>query len=180
MKPRRQCSELWAPGLTPPALELLDTATVTAINNADALGLHPSPTLFVEFHAASEATLAAELGMVEEICRELQCSSFQSGVGRAARDQLWAARHGLGELFKRIHPGQGYLITDVAVPISQYAALVAEGTTILAQLKGSAATCSATPVTATCIRTFALQLMLPTAHNWSAWSTTAWWRKHLR
>lgn len=123
-------------GLNPAALELLDTATVTAINNADALGLHPSPTLFVEFHAASEATLAAELGMVEDICRELQCSSFQSGVGRAARDRLWAARHGLGELFKRIHPGQGYLITDVAVPISQYAALVAEGTTILAQLKG--------------------------------------------
>ncbi len=123
-------------GLNPAALELLDTATVTAINNADALGLHPSPTLFVEFHAASEATLAAELGMVEEICRELQCSSFQSGVGRTARDRLWAARHGLGELFKRIHPGQSYLITDVSVPISQYAALVAEGTAILAQLKG--------------------------------------------
>ena len=123
-------------GLNPAALELLDTATVIAINNADALGLDASPTLFVEFHAASEATLAAELGMVEDICRDLQCSSFQSGVGRAARDRLWAARHGLGELFKRIHPGQSYLITDVSVPISQYAALVAEGTAILAQLEG--------------------------------------------
>jgi D-lactate dehydrogenase (cytochrome) len=44
-------------GLNPAALELLDTATIAAINQADNFDLPVAPTLFIVFHGVSEATL---------------------------------------------------------------------------------------------------------------------------
>jgi D-lactate dehydrogenase (cytochrome) len=121
-------------GLDPAALELLDTATVAILNDADRLDLPAAPNLFLEFHGASEATLAVELELVKEICEASGCQTFASGLGRDARDRLWEARHRLGESLLRFYPGQGYLITDVAVPISQYPALVAEAVEALRPL----------------------------------------------
>ena len=54
-------------GLNPAALELLDTATMKALNAADNLNLAEMPNLFLEFHGASEETLKAELRMVEQV-----------------------------------------------------------------------------------------------------------------
>ena len=113
-------------GLSPAALELVDTATVAAINDAGDFDLPVAPDLFLEFHGATEETLATELELVREVCEESGCQTFTSGLGRAARNRLWDARHEVAELLIRSHPGQGYLITDAAVPISQYPALVAD------------------------------------------------------
>ena len=123
-------------GLNPAALELLDAATIAAINSTGKFDLPVAPNLFLEFHGASEATLAVELELVKGICAAAGCQTFTSGLGRDARDRLWEARHQLGELLLRSHPGQGYLITDVAVPISHYPALVAEASAALRQLAG--------------------------------------------
>ncbi len=123
-------------GLNPAALELLDTATIAAINSTGQFDLPAAPNLFLEFHGASETTLAVELKLVQEICEESGCQTFTAGLGRAARDRLWEARHHLGEVLIRSHAGQGYLITDVAVPISHYPALVAEASAALRQLEG--------------------------------------------
>jgi D-lactate dehydrogenase (cytochrome) len=110
-------------GLSPAALELLDAATITYMNTEGDLDLPVAPTLLMEFHGASEATLTAELAMVQEICQESSMTHWQAGVGRDERDRLWNGRHHLGEILFRAHPSHIYLITDVSVPISQYPVL---------------------------------------------------------
>ena len=116
--------EIMGAGLGPAALELVNTATVMAINQADGFALDEAPNLFLEFHSASEASLADVLRMVEMICKELGCQTYKAGLGHEARMHLWRARHRLAEILIRSHPGLAYVITDVAVPISQYPALV--------------------------------------------------------
>ena len=123
-------------GLPPAALELLDPATIAALNDAGQLDLPVAPTLFLEFHGASEATLAVEMDLVKEMCHESGCRTFTSGLGRDARDRLWEARHRLGELLFRAYPEHGYLITDVAVPVSRYPELVADASEALRHLDG--------------------------------------------
>jgi D-lactate dehydrogenase (cytochrome) len=129
-------SDIIGAGLNPAALELLDTATVQAMNAAGGFDLPVAPLLLMEFHGASPAALEAELAMVQEICTAHGCLAFRPGLGWDARNQLWQARHQLGELLPRTHPGRAFLITDVAVPISQYPALVAHATKTLQGLSG--------------------------------------------
>ncbi|MFQ5614746.1 MAG: FAD-binding oxidoreductase [Anaerolineae bacterium] len=120
-------------GLGPAALELLDTTTVKMMVE-EGFDLPPAPHLFMEFNGASQVSLQEELGLVETICRDHNCLHFQAGVGREARARLWRARHQLFEIAVRHHPGQDYLITDTAVPISQYPALVAFAAGTMAEL----------------------------------------------
>jgi D-lactate dehydrogenase (cytochrome) len=121
-------------GLEPAALELLDSQAVTIINTEADFGLAVAPTLFMEFNGSSEASLAEELGLVEVICREHSAQSFQSGVGREARNRLWQARHRFFESAQRYYPGFDYLLTDVAVPISQFPILIAAANGIINRL----------------------------------------------
>jgi D-lactate dehydrogenase (cytochrome) len=116
--------DIMGSSLGPAALELVDTSAVVALNRAEHFDLAEAPYLFLEFHGASEASLADELNMVQEICTDMGCQNYKSGLGREARAHLWQARHRLAEILIRTHPGQVYVITDVSVPISQYPALV--------------------------------------------------------
>jgi D-lactate dehydrogenase (cytochrome) len=113
-------------GLGPAALELVNTAAVAAINKAEGFDLDEAPNLFLEFHSATEASLSDVLRMVEMICKELGAQTYKAGLGHEARMHLWRARHRLAEILIRSHPGLAYVITDVAVPISQYPELVSQ------------------------------------------------------
>jgi D-lactate dehydrogenase (cytochrome) len=126
--------EIMGAGLGPAALELVNTAAVVAINQAEQFGLVEAPNLFLEFHGASEASLTDVLRMAEVICKEAGCQTYQPGLGREARTHLWQARHRLAEILIRSHPGLHYAITDVAVPISQYPALVSAAQQALEKL----------------------------------------------
>jgi D-lactate dehydrogenase (cytochrome) len=121
-------------GLEPTALELLNPQAITILNTEADFDLAVAPTLFMEFSGASETSLAEELALVEAICRDYECQRFQSGVGREARNQLWQARHRFFETSLRYYPNHDYLLTDVAVPISQFPTLVAAANEIMAQL----------------------------------------------
>jgi len=116
--------EIMGASLGPAALELVDTAAVVAINRAEHLDLVEAPHLFLEFHGASDTSLTDVLHMAQVICNETGCQTFKSGLGREARNHLWNARHRLAEILIRSHPSLAYVITDVAVPISKYPALV--------------------------------------------------------
>jgi D-lactate dehydrogenase (cytochrome) len=118
--------EIMGAGLGPAALELVNTAVVVAINRVEQFGLVETPNLFLEFHGASEASLTEVLRIVESICKEAGCQAYKSGLGREARTRLWQARHRLAEILIQSHPGLLYMITDVAVPISQYPVLVSQ------------------------------------------------------
>ncbi len=122
-------------GLNPAALELIDGSTISILEDSEGLGLTPdTPYLFMEFTGASQVGLEAALQLVREICDESGCLAFQSGLGLDARLKLWEARHRLFEVMVRTFPGQTYRITDVAVPISSYPALVGYAAASMADL----------------------------------------------
>ncbi len=107
-------------GFSPAALELITAELVTMLNRDTSLGLREEPTLFMEFHGASEVALEEELGPVEELCQDAGALSFQAGLGIGERNKLWEARYELYESIKRSHPGADPFVADVAVPISRY------------------------------------------------------------
>ncbi len=116
--------EIMRGGFSPAALELLTTEVVALLNRDSELGLREEPTLFMEFHGASEIALEEELGPVQELCQEAGAVSFQSGLGIAERNRLWEARYETLESIKRTHPGLALFIADVAVPISRYPEII--------------------------------------------------------
>ncbi len=117
--------EIMRAGLNPAALELVDGGTLAMLLEAADLGLDPAPTLFMEFHGASEASLHAELELAQNICLEQGCTAFKSGMGQAARDKLWAARYDVRWLSVKKYPDHAWTLTDVAVPVSHFPEIVA-------------------------------------------------------
>lgn len=111
-------------GLNPAMLELMAPECVTLMNREKDLGLNPSPTLFMEFHGATQAQLTEVVEMVTEICEGHGCLSLNTGMGSSKHRQLMEARHHLGEMIMRTHPGFDLFIIDVAVPISSYPELI--------------------------------------------------------
>ena len=116
--------EIKRAGLNPAALELLGPEAVALMNREENLELSVSPTLFIEFHGITTGQLSEVLEMAEEICRQQGCLEFRPGLGRAERDRIFKARHGLGETIIRSHPGCRVLSTDVAVPNTRYPELI--------------------------------------------------------
>jgi D-lactate dehydrogenase (cytochrome) len=94
------------------------------LNSADGVNLDEKPTLFMEFHAAHEATLEAGLDMVKEMCDDLGAVSFRATMDASERKKLWHARHHSYEILVRTNPGKKFFIGDVAVPISAYPELI--------------------------------------------------------
>ena len=117
--------EIIRSGLNPAALELLGPECIELMNREEKLGLNISPTLFIEFHSSTESHLAEVLEMGREICDELGCMEFRSGLGKAERDRIFKARHALGEMIIRTHPDCGTLVVDVAVPNTAYPEMIA-------------------------------------------------------
>ncbi len=121
-------------GITPAACELLDADAVRYMNTIETVNLPEKPTLLLEFHGASVATIEAELAIVRDVCVECGADRFEVGVGRDERDRLWEGRHKLGEILFRVYPDSTYLITDVSVPISAYPVLATYTNSLLEEL----------------------------------------------
>jgi D-lactate dehydrogenase (cytochrome) len=133
-------SQIMRSGLSPAALELLDSQTVQVVNRYKKLCLEEKPTLFMEFHGTSATGLKEELEMVKEICADHQHVHFDSGIGREERNRLWEARYDVHESIKVNNPGLFPLYIDTAVPISKYPDMVQWGQRTVAErgLKGYA------------------------------------------
>ncbi len=116
--------ELIRSGTQPAALELMAPECIELINREEGFNLEVSPTLFMEFHAGSNAQLEEVMEMVEDICREMEVKNFKKGIGREERDRLLSARHRLGEMIVRNHPDRSPFVIDVAVPISSYPEMI--------------------------------------------------------
>ena len=121
----RAVFEIIRSGLDPAALELLAPECIELINKEQDLGLTVSPTLFMEYHGPTKNQLAEVLGIAQEICKQEQCDEFRLGIGRKERDDLFKARHELGEMIIRKHPGCSLMVIDVAVPITAYPEIIA-------------------------------------------------------
>lgn len=111
-------------GLDPAALEFIDAAHCKMLSSAEGVDLTENPTLFMEFHAAQQSTLAAGLEVVRQICEEMGALNFRATTDAAERKRLWHARHHSYEIMVRMHPDKQFFINDVAVPISAYPELI--------------------------------------------------------
>ncbi|MEM7799005.1 MAG: FAD-binding oxidoreductase, partial [Chloroflexota bacterium] len=121
-------------GLNPAALELVDAPTAKVLIEAEGFDIEQQPNLFMEFNGASETALKEELKLVEEICGECGSLRFEAGIGWDARNHLWEARHRLFETMVRYFGTEKWLVTDVAVPISNYPELVGYTADTVAEL----------------------------------------------
>jgi D-lactate dehydrogenase (cytochrome) len=118
-------------GLSPAALELMDSQTVRVINQHKKLSYEERPTLFIEFHGTSGTGLKEELEVVREICTENRCLRFESGIGREERNRLWEARYSAHEAIKACNIASSWILLDAAVPISKYPILVERAQTVI-------------------------------------------------
>ncbi len=101
-------------------IEFLDALTVQAINDYSNTDLPVSPLLLMEFHG-SEAGVAEQAGVVEEIAQSHGCLSFQLATDPQARKALWDARHDAAYAIKAMRVGGEIWATDACVPISRLA-----------------------------------------------------------
>jgi D-lactate dehydrogenase (cytochrome) len=111
-------------GMDPAALELLTEEIIHLMNEEKGLGLPEQPSLFCEFHGASEAMLQETVTLARELCDDCGALDFRYGIDSQQRVDLWRARHEAWETIHRAHPGKHTLIVDAAVPIGSYPEMV--------------------------------------------------------
>ena len=104
--------------------ELLDAASIRAINRNSRLGLAEAPMLFFEFHG-SPASVAEQAETVQAIAGEHGGTGFEWSATAEARTRLWTARHNAYFACLNLRPGARVLSTDVCVPISRLADCIA-------------------------------------------------------
>jgi D-lactate dehydrogenase (cytochrome) len=114
----RAAAAMIGSGVMVTRVELLDAATIRAVNAYKASAYPEAPSLFVEF-AGSEAGVAGDLDATRELAADEGCAAFEFERDPAARARLWEARHHV--LFALVHgsPGKLHKSTDVCVPVSE-------------------------------------------------------------
>ncbi|KAI1727096.1 FAD binding domain-containing protein [Ditylenchus destructor] len=100
-------------------VEFLDQNQIVACNLHNNMSMHEKPTLFFEFHGATEREVDDQLQSVQELCRSNQGTNFNSSIDSDGIRQLWKARHTAYYATLKTRPNSKGLLTDVCVPISQ-------------------------------------------------------------
>jgi D-lactate dehydrogenase (cytochrome) len=108
-------------GIPVARIELADELQIEAINRHDQTSFAVAPTLFLEFHGASEDDVAAQARDTGEIAGEHGGSGFAWAADEAERRKIWHARHRAYDATRALRPGTAGLTTDVCVPISALA-----------------------------------------------------------
>ena len=107
-------------GIPVARMELVDGASIRAINEADQLGMVEKPHIFFEFHG-TEAWVAEQAERTQEIAAELGGEDVEWSTRPEDRTRLWNARHNMFYSVQRMRPGSVGWPTDVCVPISRLA-----------------------------------------------------------
>ncbi len=111
-------------GIPVARLELLDALQVAASNAYSGLDLEETPTLFLEFHG-SEAAVAEHVGQVQALARGHGSIGWEDTTDQTERNRLWKARHDAYYACLATRPGAKGMPTDVCVPISRLAEVMA-------------------------------------------------------
>jgi D-lactate dehydrogenase (cytochrome) len=107
--------------------ELLDTASIRAINQYSKLGLQEAPMLFFEFHG-SPAGVVEQAEAVQALAAEHGGMGFEWSATPEERARLWTASHNCYFACLNLRPGARVVSTDVCVPISRLAECIVETT----------------------------------------------------
>jgi glycolate oxidase subunit GlcD len=115
----RAVSAIIAAGLIPAALEMIDAATIKAVESsifACGLPADAGAALIVELDGL-EAGLDSEADFAEKICRENGARGIRRAVDERERQKIWKARKGAFGAMGRISPD--IMIQDAVVPRSK-------------------------------------------------------------
>ena len=112
-------------GIPVARIELLDEVMMEACNKYSKLDHPVQPTLFFEFHG-TEAGVAEQVAMVEEIAKEQGGGAFRWANRQEERNALWQARHDAYYAALALRPGAEGWPTDVCVPISRLTECILE------------------------------------------------------
>jgi D-lactate dehydrogenase (cytochrome) len=105
--------------------ELLDAASIRAINRHSRTALPETPMLFFEFHG-SPAGVVEQAEAVQGLAAEHGGMGFEWSATPEERARLWTARHNCYFACLNLRPGARVVSTDVCVPISRLADCIAE------------------------------------------------------
>jgi D-lactate dehydrogenase (cytochrome) len=106
--------------------ELVDAATIGALNAYKGTTFPEAPHLFVEF-GGTEAGVAGDLAATRELAEDEGAETFEAVSDPTARARLWDARHNSLHASLALSPGSKAMTTDVAVPVSELAAAIEHG-----------------------------------------------------
>jgi D-lactate dehydrogenase (cytochrome) len=120
-------------GIPVARMELLDTASVKAVNAYAKLGLTESPLLMLEFHGTT-AGAAEQADTFGEIAEDFGGTGFEWTSNAEERNRLWKARHEYYWATLQTRPGADGIATDVCVPISRLADCVGRANEMLDEL----------------------------------------------
>lgn len=118
-------SAIIARGLLPAALEILDRATITAVEESIFAAGYPrsaAAVLVVEFDGP-DAALDADADRAETICREHGATEIRRAREAGERDQLWKGRKKAFGAMGRLAPDM--VVQDATVPRSRLPAVLA-------------------------------------------------------
>ena len=111
--------------------ELVDAPSIAAINRHLGPGLVEAPTVFLEFHGDSHTT-AADAAAALELAVEHGASTSAVAKDEDELRVLWRARHQAFYCLTAAHPGMNSLVTDLAVPVSRLAEVIAASLAVTA------------------------------------------------
>jgi D-lactate dehydrogenase (cytochrome) len=114
-------------------IELADELQIEAINRYDRTSFTVAPTLFLEFHGASDDDVGAQARETAAIAAEYGGSDFAWASDERERRRLWRARHRAYDATRALRPGSAGLTTDVCVPISALADCIASAQADIAE-----------------------------------------------
>lgn len=129
----RAVAAIMGAGLTPGALEYIDSDAIAVINAATDIGFREEPTLIVELHG-NESGIAEDADLVQELCEEADATGWEAAA-EDAMDEIWLARREAYPAAREYRDGWDVaVIGDVVVPISNYPDIVRQTANLSAEL----------------------------------------------
>jgi D-lactate dehydrogenase (cytochrome) len=116
----RAAAAIAGSGVLVTRVELLDGATIRAVNAYKGTAYPEQPSLFVEFGGTEEG-VAGDLEATRELADAEGAGAFEFEREAEARTRLWEARHHALFALVAASPGRVHKSTDVCVPVSQLA-----------------------------------------------------------
>src|SRR6056297_1546212 len=112
-------------GLPMARIELMDEASVRAVNAWSGMDLSETPHLLVEFHG-SESGVREQAETFGEIAADHGGKGFDWATKPEARSALWTMRHNAYYAILASRPGARAIVTDICVPISRLAEAIGD------------------------------------------------------
>jgi D-lactate dehydrogenase (cytochrome) len=113
-------------GIPVARIELVDEASMDAVNRYSKTNYPAAPALFFEFHSDSARHVADQAEAVQALALERGGRGFEWATHLEDRERLWLARHKALYAALALRAGGQAWTTDVCVPISRLAECIVE------------------------------------------------------